>query len=84
MARCKYAHKKLINFLNAGCPRCHQCQEWSGILEIFSKSQENVRKIFHISNLSGKFQGYVRNFWFCLVVVHLNLMLILIWYVSDY
>ena len=34
----------------------------SGILEILAKSQENVRKIFHISNLSGKFQGNVRNF----------------------
>ena len=53
---------------DSGCPLCQECQELSGILEILSSSQENVRKVFHISNLSRKFQGNVRNFWFCLVV----------------
>ena len=56
------------NEVNAGCPLCQECQELSGTLEILAKSQENNRKIFHVPNLSGKFQGNVRNFWFCLVV----------------
>ena len=50
--------------LCSGCPlcqECQECQELSGILEILAKSQQNVRKTFHVSKLPGKFQGNVRN-----------------------
>ena len=58
----------MLYLLYRVCPVCQEYQELSGIFEILAKSQENISKIFHISHLLGKFEGNVRNFWFCLVV----------------
>ena len=59
----------------------------SGILEILAKSEENVRKILHISYFSGKFWGNVSNFWFCLVVStfksYVDINLVCIWLLNS-
>ena len=51
----KFGAEYCFRYISPGCPLCQECQELSGILEILAKSEENVRKILHISYFSGKF-----------------------------